>query len=70
MKISEIIAGLAGTLKDKGDLEVYLCARDTSTTERKLKSIPLVSGGWVNKDGVDEAIAFLSPENLEDAVNG
>lgn len=69
MKISDAIAGLANTMKDKGDLDLFFAVRDNSAEGRKLKSIPMVSGGWVNKEGVDEAIAFLSPEDLEEVVN-
>lgn len=65
MKISEVLAGLANTLRDKGDLDVWFCVRDTTTdSANTLKSIPLISGGWVNNnEGLP--VAFLSPENLE-----
>lgn len=67
MKISEAIAGLANTLRDKGDLDIWFCVKDTQT-EGQLKSIPMVSGGWVNNNE-GFPVAFLSPENLEGIVN-
>lgn len=68
MKISEAIAGLAGTLRDKGDLDVWFCVRDISVEGvNALKSIPVVSGGWVN-NAEGFPVAFLSPENLEGII--
>lgn len=67
MKISEVIAGLAGTLRDKGDLDVWFCVKDTQAPGNTLKSVPLVSGGWVNNND-NLPVAFLSPENLEGTV--
>ncbi len=65
MKISEAIAGLAQTLRDKGDLDVWFCIKDNSIEGvNSLKSLPLVSGGWVN-NAENLPVAFLSPENLE-----
>lgn len=63
MKISEAIAGLANTLRDKGDLDIWFCVKDAQV-EGQLKSVPMVSGGWVN-NGEGFPVAFLSPENLE-----
>lgn len=70
MKISEAIAGLAATLRDKGDLDVWFCVKDSKSETFRLNSLPLISGGWVmNIENLP--IAFLSPENinLEGVVN-
>lgn len=67
MKISEVIAGLAGTLRDKGDLDVWFCVKDVNAEGNTLRSLPLLSGGWVNNNE-NLPVAFLSPENLEGAV--
>ncbi len=68
MKISEAIVGLATTLRDKGDLEVWFCVKDTQAEGKTLKSLPLVSGGWVtNADNLP--VAFLSPEDLSGQIN-
>ncbi len=68
MKISEAIVGLAQTLRDKGDLDIWFCVKDTSVEGvNSLKSLPLVSGGWVN-NAEGNPVAFLSPENLEGIV--
>lgn len=66
MKISEAIVGLAQTLRDKGDLDIWLCAQDKDNP-KTLKSVPLVSGGWVN-NSYNLPVAFLSTENLEGVV--
>lgn len=66
MKISEAIAGLANTLRDKGDLDLWLCARDKEN-DKTLKSVPLISGGWVTNNE-NLPVAFLSTENLEGVV--
>jgi len=68
LKISEAIAGLANTLRDKGDIDVWFCIRDTNAATNQLKSLPLISGGWVNNNE-GFPVAFLSPENLEGVVN-
>lgn len=68
MKISEAIAGLAGTLRDKGDIDVWFCIRDNSVEGiNTLKSLPLVSGGWVN-NAENQPVAFLSPEDLQGVI--
>jgi len=65
LKISETIAGLANTLRDKGDIDVWFCIKDNSVEgANTLKSLPLVTGGWVN-NAEGFPVAFLSPENLE-----
>lgn len=68
MKISEAIAGLAQTLRDKGDLDIWFCVKDYSVEGvNSLKSLPMVSGGWVN-NAEGFPVAFLSPENLDGVV--
>lgn len=67
MKISEVIVGLATTLRDKGDLDVWFCVKDVQADKPSLKSVPLVSGGWVNNND-NLPVAFLSPENLEGSI--
>lgn len=57
-----MITGLVDTLATKGDLDVFFCIQDNDTN--KLKSIPLIGGGWAINDATNTPIAWLSSEDL------